>query len=93
MLYDTHVIAALRKRIEGNGLRATARELGYSAPFVGDVAKGNRNLTESMGNKLGFVLVSTPPAVIPPREWRYEATDAATTEWERKNYPQRPKRQ
>lgn len=67
MLYDSDVIAALRKRIEENGLRSTARDLGYSAPFVSDVANGRRGLTEEMGKKLGFVIYEEPPK--PPRIW------------------------
>ena len=89
MLNDSDVLNALRKRIEQNGLRPTAREIGYSAPFVSDVANGRRGLTEDMGNRLGFVIYEDPPK--PPRVWGYAATDAATTQWEHDNYPQKAK--
>lgn len=89
MLADSDVLKALQNRIERNGLRFTAREIGYSAPFVSDVANGRRGLTEEMGKRLGFVIYEDPPK--PPRIWGYAATDAATTEWERRNYPQVPK--
>lgn len=89
MVKDSDVIGALRDRIKRNGLRATAREIGYSAPFVSDVANARRNLTEEMGNRLGFVIYEEPPK--PPRVWGYAATDAATSQWERENYPQKAK--
>lgn len=67
MIRDSDVIVELQRRIKRNGLRQTARDLEYSAPFVSDVAKGRRGLTEKMGIKLGFVIYEDPPK--PPRTW------------------------
>ncbi len=67
MILDSDVVAELQRIIKRNGLRPTAREFGYSAPYVGDVSKGRRRLTDSMADKLGFVLYEDPPK--PSRVW------------------------
>lgn len=64
---DAAVRASLAKVVEREGLRGAARELGFSAPFVGDVLHGRRNLTETLGNALGFELLPPPPT--PARVW------------------------
>jgi hypothetical protein len=83
---DQNVLSALRKRIVSNGLRATARDLGFSAPYIGDVRDGSRSLSEAVGVALGFMPIPPPPA--PPRQWKYAIGNSCTSKWERDNYPQ-----
>lgn len=69
IFYDHDLLWILQCRIARDGLRATARDLEFSAPFVSDVAKGKRGLSVEMAKRLGFTLQEEPEK--PPRVWRF----------------------
>lgn len=53
---DADVLALLRTRVAAaGGVRAFARECGLSAGHVCDVLRGRREISEEMGNRLGFL--------------------------------------
>jgi len=54
---DEDIRAILQKLIEKDGLRHLARQLGYSAQFVSDVARGNRAPSATFCTSLGFELI------------------------------------
>jgi hypothetical protein len=68
-LGDEEVLDVIRLRIAENGLRPTAREMGFSAPFVSDVVNGRRNLSEAVAASVGLTIVPPPPP--PPRIWQF----------------------
>lgn len=53
--YDTEdVVEAIRKRTQATSLRQTARELGLSAPYLGDILLGRRAVSETVAEAFGF---------------------------------------
>jgi hypothetical protein len=51
---DKPVIARLEQMVKKEGLRGTARVLGFSAPYIGDVLKGRRGVSVGVAAKVGF---------------------------------------
>ncbi len=64
---DQNLVALLHEKVEQGGLNRTARELGFSSPFLRDVLLGKRGVSARLGLALGFELIPTTPA---PRRWR-----------------------
>jgi hypothetical protein len=53
---DADLLALLRTEVEAaGGVRAFARAKGISAGHVCDVLGGRREISEEMGNRLGFL--------------------------------------
>lgn len=65
---DQDLIGILESRVAQDGLRPTARALGFSAPLVQDVINGRRGVSERMAGTLGFLQI--PPLKPKPRKWR-----------------------
>ena len=49
------VLAVIRKEVEASSLRKTAERIGVSAPFLSDVLRGNRLISETVAEAFGFV--------------------------------------
>ncbi len=64
---DAGVLMALRKRIKGLSVRKAGIAFGVSGAYMHDVLHGRRGITESLADKLGFVLI--PPPKPQPRKW------------------------
>jgi plasmid maintenance system antidote protein VapI len=62
---EQEMVAFLERLIEAWGLRATARHLDISAPFISDVIKGRRGFSSNLAVKMGFnrVYVKVEPQV------------------------------
>ena len=67
IFYQVDLQAELTRRIAQNGLRATAREMEVSAPFLGDVAHRNRGISDKVAIALGFEPLPQMPVI---RRWR-----------------------
>jgi hypothetical protein len=53
---DADLLALLRTQVDAaGGVRAWARQQGISAGHVCDVLGGRREISEEMGNRLGFL--------------------------------------
>jgi len=48
------VRVALTEKVNEQGLRAVARELEFSAPFISRVVNGHEDLTDKLARALGF---------------------------------------
>jgi hypothetical protein len=48
------VLAVIRKEVEATSLRKTAERIGISAPFLSDVLRGNRLISETVAEAFGF---------------------------------------
>ena len=48
------VLAIIRKEVEASSLRQTALRIGVSAPFLSDVLRGNRLISETVAEAFGF---------------------------------------
>lgn len=48
------VLDTIRAEVKSTSLRATARRIGVSAPFLGDVLKGNRSVSDKIADAFGF---------------------------------------
>lgn len=54
MANDRAVITKIESMVKVDGLRGTARALGFSAPYIGDVLKGRRGVSVGVAAKVGF---------------------------------------
>lgn len=52
-------VAVLRKRLETTTMRALARELGVSAPYISDIVAGRRTPGPKVLDPLGMEAVTT----------------------------------
>lgn len=51
---EDEVLAAIRKRTDSSSIRAVARELGVSAPYLSDVLLRKRTISVKVANLFGF---------------------------------------
>jgi hypothetical protein len=64
---DADLRERLKRAIDANGLRSTARSLSLSPTFISQVMKGERGVSETLALALGFELI--PPTPV-QRRWR-----------------------
>lgn len=48
------VLHLIREEVKATSLRKTARRIGVSAPFLGDVIRGNRFISEKVADAYGY---------------------------------------
>lgn len=54
---EQEIVEVLRQRIDELGSRhALARELSISYPYLSDILSGNRGVSESVANALGYTI-------------------------------------
>jgi hypothetical protein len=64
---ESELAYILETRAAMNGLRATARELGFSAPYISDVIKQSRGISPRLGIALGYERM---PIIKPTILWK-----------------------
>lgn len=48
------VLKTIRAAVEQSSLRQTATRIGISAPFLSDILRGNRHVSETVARAFGF---------------------------------------
>lgn len=65
---DAELLKKVSQSVADRGLRQTARDLGFSAGFIGDVIKGKRDMSKRLALALGYDEIVVP--VKPQRKWK-----------------------
>ena len=57
----SQITAILKGMVKRTSFRRTAAELGVTAPYISDILKRRRGLSENVARAMGFEPISSPP--------------------------------